>query len=91
MTAHVMGAAIPKCPSAFAWLEKTQRPLMKVLPVPGRWLMKQLAVRVHFFTMWRFSQRLVRRGRPDPGLRGNDISRIHWSQQLIITQTERPN
>ncbi|GFW63141.1 uncharacterized protein TNCV_4454891 [Trichonephila clavipes] len=45
-----MGAAIPNVlhPCAFVWSEKTQGPLMKVLPVPGREPMKQLAVRVHF-------------------------------------------
>ncbi|GFV23671.1 uncharacterized protein TNCV_5108571 [Trichonephila clavipes] len=43
--AHVMGAAIPKSlqPGAFVWFEKTQRPLMKVLPVPGWRPMKQYA------------------------------------------------
>ncbi|GFU18893.1 uncharacterized protein TNCV_1086211 [Trichonephila clavipes] len=33
-----------------------------------------------FLTMWRSSRRLVCRWRPEPGLRVNDISRIHWSQ-----------
>ncbi|GFW75294.1 uncharacterized protein TNCV_4189491 [Trichonephila clavipes] len=37
------------------------------------------------------SQRLVCRGFPEPGLRVNDISRIHWSQHLLTTQSERPN
>ncbi|GFY09457.1 e3 ubiquitin-protein ligase RNF13 [Trichonephila clavipes] len=48
--AHVMGAAIPNVlqPFAFVWLEKTQEPLVKVLPVPGWRPMKQLALRVHF-------------------------------------------
>ncbi|GFS81086.1 e3 ubiquitin-protein ligase RNF13 [Trichonephila clavipes] len=48
--AHVMGATIPNVlqPSASIWFEKTQGPLMKVLPVPGWRPMKQLAVRVHF-------------------------------------------
>ncbi|GFW66607.1 e3 ubiquitin-protein ligase RNF13 [Trichonephila clavipes] len=48
--AHVMGAAIPNVrqPGAFVWFEKTQWPLMKVLPVYGWGPMKQLAVRVHF-------------------------------------------
>ncbi|GFY28728.1 uncharacterized protein TNCV_3440951 [Trichonephila clavipes] len=32
-----------------------------------------------FRTMWRSSQRLACRGRPEPGLRVNDISWIHWS------------
>ncbi|GFV25598.1 uncharacterized protein TNCV_1670551 [Trichonephila clavipes] len=44
-----------------------------------------------FLTMWRSSQRLVCRGRPEPGLRVNDIFRIHWSQHLLATQSERPN
>ncbi|GFY24418.1 uncharacterized protein TNCV_1014661 [Trichonephila clavipes] len=44
-----------------------------------------------FLTMWWSSQRLVCRGRPDPGLRVNDFSRIHWSQHLLTTESERPN
>ncbi|GFX87372.1 uncharacterized protein TNCV_3369421 [Trichonephila clavipes] len=44
-----------------------------------------------FLTMWRSSRRLFCRGRPEPGLRVNDISRIHWSQHLLTTQSERPN
>ncbi|GFW08164.1 uncharacterized protein TNCV_2979311 [Trichonephila clavipes] len=45
-----MGAVIPNIlqPGAFVWFEKTQGPLMKVLPMHGWWPMKQLAVRVHF-------------------------------------------
>ncbi|GFT69403.1 uncharacterized protein TNCV_1297121 [Trichonephila clavipes] len=35
-------------PVAFVWFEKIQRPLMKMLPVPGWRAMKQLVVRVHF-------------------------------------------
>ncbi|GFV99223.1 uncharacterized protein TNCV_1511961 [Trichonephila clavipes] len=31
-----------------------------------------------FPTMWRSSRPLVYRGRPQPGLRVNDMSRIHW-------------
>ncbi|GFV93160.1 uncharacterized protein TNCV_572991 [Trichonephila clavipes] len=31
-----------------------------------------------FLTMWWSSQRLVCRGRPEPGLRVNDMSRIRW-------------
>ncbi|GFW85516.1 uncharacterized protein TNCV_145611 [Trichonephila clavipes] len=48
--AHVMGTAIPNVlqQGAFVWFEKTQMPLMKVLPVPGWRQMKQMAVRVHF-------------------------------------------
>ncbi|GFX37166.1 uncharacterized protein TNCV_199171 [Trichonephila clavipes] len=44
-----------------------------------------------FLTMWRSSGRLVCRERPEPGLRVKDISRIHWSQHLLTTQTEGPN
>ncbi|GFS51745.1 uncharacterized protein TNCV_614081 [Trichonephila clavipes] len=48
--AHVMGAAIPNVlqPDAFVWFEKTQGPLVKVIPVPEWRPMKQLAVRMHF-------------------------------------------
>ncbi|GFV94852.1 uncharacterized protein TNCV_1028501 [Trichonephila clavipes] len=41
--------------------------------------------------MWRSSRRLVCRGRPELGLRVNDISRIHWSQHILTAQSERPN
>ncbi|PRD32882.1 UNVERIFIED_CONTAM: Oca2 [Trichonephila clavipes] len=44
-----------------------------------------------FLTMWRSSRRLVCRGRPQPGLRVNDITRIYWSKHLLTTQSERPN
>ncbi|GFV90016.1 uncharacterized protein TNCV_4643561 [Trichonephila clavipes] len=44
-----------------------------------------------FLTMWWSSRRLVCRWRPEPGLRINDISRIHWSQHLLTTQSEQPN
>ncbi|GFY02771.1 uncharacterized protein TNCV_3506511 [Trichonephila clavipes] len=40
-----------------------------------------------FLMMWRSSRRLVCRGHPDPDLRVNDISRIHWSQHLLSTQS----
>ncbi|GFY32998.1 uncharacterized protein TNCV_2877471 [Trichonephila clavipes] len=44
-----------------------------------------------FLTMWWSSQRLVCRGRPEPDLRVNDISRIHWFQHLLTTEPEWPN
>ncbi|GFV39133.1 uncharacterized protein TNCV_4759471 [Trichonephila clavipes] len=44
-----------------------------------------------FLTMWLSSRRLICRGRPEPGLRVNDISRIYWSQHLLTTQLDRPN
>ncbi|GFX90213.1 uncharacterized protein TNCV_2449881 [Trichonephila clavipes] len=37
-------------------------------------------------TMWWSSRRLVYRGCPEPGLRVNDISRIHWFQHLLTMQ-----
>ncbi|GFW75560.1 uncharacterized protein TNCV_4427431 [Trichonephila clavipes] len=44
-----------------------------------------------FLTMWWSSRRPDCRGRPEPGLHVNDISRIHCSQHLLTTQSERPN
>ncbi|GFW87086.1 uncharacterized protein TNCV_1923121 [Trichonephila clavipes] len=44
-----------------------------------------------FLTMWRSSRRLICRRRPESGLRANYISRIHWSQHLLTTQSEWPN
>ncbi|GFX57205.1 uncharacterized protein TNCV_2964841 [Trichonephila clavipes] len=44
-----------------------------------------------FLTMWRSSRQLVCQGRPEPGLRINDISRTHWSQHFLTTHSERPN
>ncbi|GFW10634.1 uncharacterized protein TNCV_4917531 [Trichonephila clavipes] len=44
-----------------------------------------------FLTMWLSSQRLVCRERHETGLRINNISQIHWSQHILITQSERPN
>ncbi|GFX91564.1 e3 ubiquitin-protein ligase RNF13 [Trichonephila clavipes] len=48
--AHVMGTVIPNVLQlgAFVLFEKTQGPLVKVLPVTGWRSTKQLAVRVHF-------------------------------------------
>ncbi|GFS94624.1 uncharacterized protein TNCV_3649711 [Trichonephila clavipes] len=88
-----MGAAIPNVlqPSAFVWFEKTQG-----APNEGAtcaWMAADEAVGcTHtFLTMWWSSRRLVCRGRPEPGLHVNDISRIHWSQRLLTTQPEWPN
>ncbi|GFU59628.1 uncharacterized protein TNCV_3185991 [Trichonephila clavipes] len=51
---------------------------------------KAVGCTLAFLTMWLSSQRLVCQGRPELGLRINDISRILWSQDLT-TQSERPN
>ncbi|GFY33784.1 uncharacterized protein TNCV_4594961 [Trichonephila clavipes] len=44
-----------------------------------------------FLTMWRSSRRLVCQRHPESGLRVNDISRIHCSQHILTTQSERLN
>ncbi|GFX27013.1 uncharacterized protein TNCV_803131 [Trichonephila clavipes] len=44
-----------------------------------------------FLTMWWSSRRLVCRGLPESDLHVNDMSRIHWSQNLLTTQLEWPN
>ncbi|GFT90385.1 uncharacterized protein TNCV_3011951 [Trichonephila clavipes] len=44
-----------------------------------------------FLRMWRPSRQLVCQGCSEPGLRVNDISRIHWSQHFLTTQSERLN
>ncbi|GFX78716.1 uncharacterized protein TNCV_31561 [Trichonephila clavipes] len=44
-----------------------------------------------FRAMWWSSRRLVCRGLPEPGLRVNEISWIHWSQRLLTTLLEWPN
>ncbi|GFV08395.1 uncharacterized protein TNCV_328291 [Trichonephila clavipes] len=85
--------AIPNIlqPGTFVWFEKTQRPLLKVLPVPGWRPMKQLAVRVHFLRCGGFLDD-VSRVRPELGPeRVNDISWIQWSQHFLTKQSERPN
>ncbi|PRD20011.1 UNVERIFIED_CONTAM: hypothetical protein NCL1_55816 [Trichonephila clavipes] len=44
-----------------------------------------------FLRMWRSSRRLVCQGRPEPGVRVNDIFWIHWSQHFLTIRSERPN
>ncbi|GFU18927.1 uncharacterized protein TNCV_1700381 [Trichonephila clavipes] len=90
--AHVMGTVIPNVlqPGAFVWFEKTQGPNEDATCA---WMVADEAIGCTraFLTMWRSSQRLVCQGRPEPGLRVNDISRNHWSQHLLTTQSEWPN
>ncbi|GFV57624.1 hypothetical protein TNCV_2705691 [Trichonephila clavipes] len=66
------------------------RPLLKVLPVPGWRPMKQLAARVHFLRCGGLLDDWCVECVPEPGLRANDISRIHWSQHFFTTQSEWP-
>ncbi|GFU83373.1 uncharacterized protein TNCV_3551241 [Trichonephila clavipes] len=87
------GCRDPKCPSA--------RPLRMVredIEAPSKGATCAVMVANEavgctraFLTMWRSSRRLVCRGRPEPGLRVNDDSKIHWSQHLLTTQSERLN
>ncbi|GFV78987.1 uncharacterized protein TNCV_4347461 [Trichonephila clavipes] len=79
----------PKCPSA--WHLRMVREDTGV-PNEGAncaWMVTDEAVDCTgpFHTMWWSSRRLVCRGRCKPGLRVNDISRIHWSQHLLTTQS----
>ncbi|GFV84677.1 uncharacterized protein TNCV_4296591 [Trichonephila clavipes] len=83
----------PKCPSARRFRmarEDTGAPSEGATCV---WMAADEAVGYTraFLTMWWSSRRLVCRGRPEPGLRVNDISRIHWSHHLLTTQSEWPN
>ncbi|GFT08765.1 uncharacterized protein TNCV_663131 [Trichonephila clavipes] len=87
------GCRDPKCPSA-----KRPRMVREDTGAPNEgatcaWMAAYEAVGCTraFLTMWRSSRRLVCRGRPEPRLHVNDISRIHWYQHLLTTQSERPN
>ncbi|GFV23851.1 uncharacterized protein TNCV_960451 [Trichonephila clavipes] len=70
------GCLDPKCPSARCLrmvLEDTGAPSQGSICA---WIVTDEAVgcRRAFLTMWRYSRRLVCRGRPEPGLCVNDIS-----------------
>ncbi|GFX02813.1 uncharacterized protein TNCV_4437951 [Trichonephila clavipes] len=87
-----MGAVIPNVlqPGAFVWFKKTQV-CHTGAPNEGTncaWRTDNEAVgRTRaFLTMWCSSRRLVCRERPEPDLRVNDISQIHWSQHFLTTQ-----
>ncbi|GFV58217.1 uncharacterized protein TNCV_3434001 [Trichonephila clavipes] len=87
------GRCDPKCPSIrclHSIREDTGAPREDVTCA---WMAADEAVGCtrSFLTIWRSFQRLVCRGCPEPGLRVNDISRIHWSQHHLTTQSERPN
>ncbi|GFW24097.1 uncharacterized protein TNCV_4951411 [Trichonephila clavipes] len=90
--AHVMGTVIPNViqPGTFVWFEKTQGPLVKV-QTPWMAADEAVACMCAFLTMWRSSRLLICRRYPEPGLRVNDISRIHLSQNLLRTRSELPN
>ncbi|GFV85028.1 uncharacterized protein TNCV_3319671 [Trichonephila clavipes] len=87
------GHPYPKCPSA-----RHLRMVREDTGAPNEgdtctWMAadKSVGCKCAFLTMWWSPRRLVCRGRPGPGLRVNDIFRIHWSQHLLTTQSERPN
>ncbi|GFT00419.1 uncharacterized protein TNCV_1981601 [Trichonephila clavipes] len=79
-----------KCPSARRLREDTEAPSEGATCA---WLTANEAVGCAraFLSMGLSSQRLICRGHPEPGLRVNDISRIHRSQHLLTTESERPN
>ncbi|GFW88258.1 uncharacterized protein TNCV_820151 [Trichonephila clavipes] len=79
------GHRSPKCPSA-----RRLRMVREDTGAPNEgatcaWLAADEAIgcTCAFLTMWRSSRRLVCRGHPEPGIRVNDISRIHWSQHFL--------
>ncbi|GFU07481.1 uncharacterized protein TNCV_2224771 [Trichonephila clavipes] len=83
------GPRDPKCPSARRLLlirEDTGAPNEGAT---CSWMAADEAVGCTraFLTMWRSSRRVVDRGRPEPGLRVNDVSWIHWSQHLQRNQS----
>ncbi|GFW55682.1 uncharacterized protein TNCV_120661 [Trichonephila clavipes] len=87
------GSRNPECPSA-----RRLRMVREDTRIPKEgaicaWMVADKAVGCTwaFLTMGRSSRRLVCRGSPEPGLRLNDISWIHWSQHLLSIQSERPN
>ncbi|GFW49002.1 uncharacterized protein TNCV_3902001 [Trichonephila clavipes] len=88
-----MYAAILKCPSARHLRVVREDSVAPRVGATCNWMAADEADSCTraFLTMWRSSQRLVFRGRPDPGFCVNDISRINWSQHLLTTQPEWPN
>ncbi|GFX90462.1 uncharacterized protein TNCV_2073401 [Trichonephila clavipes] len=83
----------PKCPSS-----RRLRMVREDTGVPSggatcAWIAADEAVGCTraFLTMWWYFRRLDCRGRPESGVQVNDISRIHWSQQFLTTQSEWPN
>ncbi|GFW82284.1 uncharacterized protein TNCV_3817651 [Trichonephila clavipes] len=84
------GRRDPKCPSA-----KRLGMVREDTGAPSQgttcdWMAADEADGCTRLMMWRSSRRLIFRGRPEPGLRVNDILRIHWSQNLLTTQSEWP-
>ncbi|GFV80059.1 uncharacterized protein TNCV_4654761 [Trichonephila clavipes] len=87
------GHRYPKCPSARRLRMVREDTGAPNEGAPWAWMAADDAIGCTraFLTMWRSSRRLVCRGHPEPGLHVNDISRIHWSQHFLATQSERPN
>ncbi|GFX90724.1 uncharacterized protein TNCV_3730451 [Trichonephila clavipes] len=83
-TAHETGYVIPNVlqPGALVWVEKTQRPLVKVLPVPGWRPMKQLAVRMHFIRFGSLLDDWLRKRFQDDGT----VSRRYSTCRLRVTK-----
>ncbi|GFX47121.1 uncharacterized protein TNCV_2746981 [Trichonephila clavipes] len=92
--AHVMGTAIPNVLQICAFImvrKDTGSPHSENATCAWMVAGKAVGCTRAFLTMYRSSRQLVCRGRPEPGLHVNDISRIHCSQHFITTQSERPN
>ncbi|GFV18309.1 uncharacterized protein TNCV_698811 [Trichonephila clavipes] len=83
----------PKCPSARRLLMVREDTWTPDEGATCSWIVADEAVGCTraFLTMWPSSRRLLSRVRPELGLRVNDISRIHWSQHPLTTQSEQPN
>ncbi|GFW19722.1 e3 ubiquitin-protein ligase RNF13 [Trichonephila clavipes] len=80
----LMGVAIPNVlqPGPFVWFLKTRGPLVKMLPVPGWRLMKQLNVHVHFLGCGLLDDWC--RGHPEPGVRVRLIDVLAFHSTLMI-------
>ncbi|GFX61395.1 uncharacterized protein TNCV_4894391 [Trichonephila clavipes] len=87
------GCRDPKCPSARLFRTARENTGTPIEGATFAWMAADEAVGCMraFFSMWWSSRRLVCRGRLEPDLRVNEVSRIHWSYDLLTTLSERPN
>ncbi|GFU26523.1 uncharacterized protein TNCV_2463651 [Trichonephila clavipes] len=87
------GCRDPKCPlhRRLRMVREDTRALSEGAPCARMAADEEVGRTCAFFTMWRFFRQLVCRGHPEFGLCVIYISRIHWSQHFLTTQSERPN
>ncbi|GFU26504.1 uncharacterized protein TNCV_2463481 [Trichonephila clavipes] len=87
------GRRDPKCPSSRHLRKDREDTEASSEGATCAWIAADEAVGCTraFLTMWRSSRRLVCRRRPESGFHVNEISRIHWSQHLLTTQSDWPN